>query len=688
MLNLLFQQTVGMPVTDPVVVFAIVLFVIFLAPILFQRIRMPGIIGMILAGAALGPHGFYVLERSAAIELFGTVGLLYIMFQAGLEIDLNEFRKNRDKGLAFGILSFAIPQIFGTLGALYLLGLNWPSAILLASMFASHTLVAYSIISGMDLVKNEAVTITLGGTLVVNILALLVLAIVVSSAQGELTPSFWYNLLASLAVFVYLVIWIGPRVVRWFFRNIETDGTRQYIFVLSFVFAASFGARIAGVEPIIGAFLAGLAINRLVPQSSPLMNRINFVGSALFIPFFLIHVGMLADFGIFFNGPAALIAVGLIVSLSLILKWLPAFLTARIFRYRPEERRVIFGLSVAQAASTLAAALVGYKLGLVNDNVLNGIIIMILVTCMVSALIVESAGRKLVVLEANRRPEVQKEQERILVPVANPDNIVPLIDLAVMITPPKSEQPVYPLAVVNDDEEAQGRILALQKELEKAVQHAAASDTALTPITRIDLHVGGGIVRAIKELMITKVIVGWHGAYNPKDFLFGTVLDYLLANCDREILVTRLLIPLNTVEKIFVIVPQNAELEKGFSRWIATLRILASQTTGKLFFAGPEPTIGRVVEFAKKEKPVVGVESRVFDDWDDILVLSREVTASTLFITIQAREKTVSHHPWMNRIPRYLSKHFRDVSFLLIYPEQNIYNPQDSGPMETPSTFK
>jgi len=669
----LFQQPVGMPVTDPVVVFAIVLFVIFLAPILSQRIKVPGIIGMILAGAALGPNGFYVLERSTAIELFGTVGLLYIMFQAGLEIDLNEFKKNREKGLVFGLLSFAIPQVLGTLGARYLLNLDWPSAILLASMFASHTLVAYSIISAMDLVKNEAVTITLGGTLVVNVLALLVLAVVASSAQGELTSSFWLNLLFSLAIFVYLVIWIGPKVVRWFFRNTETEGGPQYIFVLSFVFAASFGAKIASVEPIIGAFLAGLAINRLVPQTSPLMNRINFVGSALFIPFFLIHVGMLSDLGIFFKGAAALISVGIIVSLALVLKWLPAYLTARIFHYRPEERRVIFGLSVAQAASTLAAALVGYELGLVNDNVLNGVIIMILVTCMVSALVVESAGRKLVVLDVGSKPEEPEEQERILVPVSNPHNIMPLIDLAVMITPPKSEQPVFPLSVINDDDEAQARVLELRKELEKAVKYAAATDTLLKPITRIDLHVGGGIVRAIKELMITKVIVGWHGAYNPKDYLFGTVLDYLLANCSKEILVTRLLIPLNTLEKIFVVVPRNAELEKGFAHWITTLRVLASQTTGKLFLAGPAPTLERVAEFVKKEKPVVGIETRHFDDWDDILALSREVTDATLFIAIQAREKAVSHHPWMSRIPRYLSKHFKDVSFLLIYPEQHAH---------------
>ncbi|WP_282782677.1 cation:proton antiporter [Phaeodactylibacter xiamenensis] len=665
-----FTQYFHLPITDPVMVFAIVLFVIFLAPRLLQRFKVPGIIGMILSGALLGPNGFHVLEKSYAIELFGTVGLLYIMFQAGLEVDLNEFKKTRKKGMVFGLLSFAIPQVFGAIGVWYLLDLSWPSALLLASMFASHTLVAYSIVSRLDLVRNEVVTVTLGGTLVVNILALLVLAVIASSVEGDLGAGFWLGLLVSLSIFVYVVVEIGPRVVRWFFRNVESEGASQYIFVLSFVFAASFGAKLAGVEPIIGAFLAGLAINRLVPGTSPLMNRIDFVGSALFIPFFLIHVGMLSDFSIFLKGKTALIAVGVIAALSISLKWLPAYLTARIYGYRKEEQGVMFGLSVAQAASTLAAALVGYELGFINDDVLNGIIIMILVTCMVSSFVVESAGRKLAVLQADEVPEEELAEERLLVPVANPANIMPLVDLAVMITPPGSRQPVYPLSVINDDASASSRILETKKQLEKAVRYAAATDTLLEPITRIDVSPGSGIVRTIKEMMITRVIVGWHGDYHPKDHLFGTVLDYILLNCFREVLVTRLLIPLNTLEKIFVIVPENAELELHFPHWLKTLKTLANQTTGTLHFAGPADTIARITELAQHDKPVVEVHTQVFSDWEDILILGREVGPDDLFVIVQARERTISYQSWMKRLPRYLSRHFSEVSFLLIYPDQ------------------
>jgi Kef-type K+ transport system membrane component KefB len=319
---LLFEYV--FPVKDPVVVFTIVLLVLFLAPIVLQRLRIPGLIGIILAGTALGPTGFHVLERSFAIELFGTVGLLYIMFQAGLEIDLNDFKKNRNKSLTFGLLSFIIPQGLGTLGGIYLLNLSVPSAILLASMFASHTLIAFPIISRLDLMKNQAVTITLGGTLIVNILALLVLAAIAGGARGEADTEFWIRLLLSSAVFVFLVMWVGPRVIRWFFRNVESEGVSQYTFVLFFVFAASFGAKLAGIEAIIGAFLAGLALNRLIPPTSSLMNRIGFVGNTLFIPFFLINVGMLADLSILFRGKEALLIVGTVVGMVIFLKWLPA----------------------------------------------------------------------------------------------------------------------------------------------------------------------------------------------------------------------------------------------------------------------------------------------------------------------------------------------------------------------------
>jgi hypothetical protein len=364
--------------------------------------------------------------------------------------------------------------------------------------------------------------------------------------------------------------------------------------------------------------------------------------------------------------------VGVIVFLAIALKWAPAKLTTRIFRYRAEEGRLIFGLSVAQAASTLAAALVGYKIGLVDDNVLNGIIMMILATCMVSSFVVESSAKKLAVLETQKNPELPEAAERILVPIANPNSVGPLLDLAIMISPQKSMEPIYALSVINDDESAQEQILNMKKALEKVVKEAAATDTVLEPIARVDLNIGGGIVRAIKELMATKIIIGWHGRYNPKDYLFGTVLDYLLGNTGKTIMVTRLIYPLNVVKKIVVVAPKNAELENGFPTWVETLKILANQTCGALHFFGPEKTLKAIAELASQTKPTVDIHTKPFEDWDDFLILGREVSDSDLFVVIDAREGSVSHHPWLNKVPRYISKHFSKINFIVLYPEQKI----------------
>lgn len=669
---MLFLADFQFPIKDPVIVFAIVLLVLFLAPLVLQRLRIPGLVGIILAGTALGPTGFHILERSFAIELFGTVGLLYIMFQAGLEIDLNDFKKNRNKSLVFGLLSFIIPQGLGTLGGLYLLHLSLPSAILLASIFASHTLIAFPIISRLDLMKNQAVTITLGGTLVVNILALLVLAAIAGGARGEADTVFWMRLGAMSAGLFFLILWIGPRLIRWFFRNVESEGVSQYTFVLFFVFAASFGAKAIGIEAIIGAFLAGLALNRLVSPTSPLMNRIAFVGNTLFIPFFLINVGMLADLSILVKGKEALLSTGLIVGMVIILKWLPAKITQLLFKYRKEEGGVIFGLSVAQAASTLAAALVGYDLGLINDSVLNGIIMMILVTCILSSMVVERAGRQLAIHEKHKVPEPAALGDRILVPIANPDSMNPLIELAIMLKSPKSHEPIYPLSVIPDDEMARNRILALQKDLEKAIKLAAASDTALQPVTRVDLHSGGGIVRAAKELMANKIVIGWHGRYNPKDYLFGTVLDYLLEHASQMIWVTNLKYPLSTTRRLVAVVPENAELEPGFSDWLASIRTLATQAQGDVHFKGAEPALERIKDLLRKGKPAIQSSFEPITHWDDLQTICDRIDSNDLYIFISSRESTISYHPYMARIPHYLSRHFQGVNFIVLYPEQAI----------------
>ncbi len=549
---LLFELT--LPLKDPVQVFFVILVIVFLAPLVLNRLKIPSILGLILAGTLVGPHGLGMLESSQT-TLFGTVGLLYIMFTAGLEIDMNDFRKNRHKSIIFGLCTFMIPLTLGTVVCYYLLQYSFRSSFLLASMFSTHTLIAYPLASRLGIIKNEAVTVTVGGTIITDTLALLILAVITGSVKGSLNVAFWLRLVVSMSVFVAIVLWVFPMISRWFFRSVEREGVIQYIYVLLVVFAAAFLAEVAGLEPIIGAFLAGLALNRLIPHTSPLMNRVEFVGNALFIPFFLINVGMLVDLGVLLNGLEALIVASTLIVVALSSKWLAAFAMQKIQGYTVTQRNVIFGMSSAHAAATIAIILIAYNLQLLDENVLNGTILLILVTCLVSSFVTDRAGRKLAIQQSQQPPEHNTYQEKILVPVANPATLEPLIDLAMMLRRPQSEDPVYPLAVVQDDQKAQDNVLMNHKLFENAMKYASASDQALQPIYRVDMNASSGIVRAIKELMITKVVMGWNGKVTASQRIFGSVLDHVLENTEQMVLVTKLLHPINTFRHIVLIAP-------------------------------------------------------------------------------------------------------------------------------------
>jgi len=290
----------ALPLSNPVLKFLVILIIILFAPIILNRFKIPHILGLIIAGAVIGPNGFNLLLRDSSIILSGTAGLLYIMFLAGLEIDLAEFKKNSGKSLLFGMFTFLIPMALGTLTGLYVLEMTLMSSILLASMFASHTLIAYPILSKLGVTKNRAVNISVGGTMITDTLALLVLAVIVGMNAGVVDAAFWTRLSLSMVLFGLIVVFVFPVIARWFLKRFD-DSVSQYIFVLVMVFLGAVLAELAGIEAIVGAFLSGLALNRLIPSTSSLMNRIEFVGNAVFIPFFLIGVGMLVDFRAFFK---------------------------------------------------------------------------------------------------------------------------------------------------------------------------------------------------------------------------------------------------------------------------------------------------------------------------------------------------------------------------------------------------
>jgi Kef-type K+ transport system membrane component KefB/mannitol/fructose-specific phosphotransferase system IIA component (Ntr-type) len=657
----------SLPVTNPVMIFSIVLLIILILPILFQRIRIPGMVGLIVAGVIIGPHALGILERDATIELLGTVGLLYIMFIAGLEVDMNEFKKYRNRSIGFGTLTFILPQGIGTLMGYYILGFPWTSAILIGAVFASHTLLAYPIISRMGLAKIPSVTTAVGATIITDTAALLVLAVVVRSTEGELGPMFWVQMSVLLTFFVVGILWGVPRLGQWFFTKVSSNGIAEFVFVLAVVFVSAVVAEFIGVEAIIGAFLAGLALNRLVPEHSTLMNRTQFVGDALFIPFFLISVGMLVDVRILVAGVDAwIVAIAMLTTVT-ITKWMASMATIPLFKHTKDEAWTVFGLTIPQAAATLATVIIGYNVGLFDDAVLNGTILMILVTCMVGPYVAERWGRKVALQRENEPYERSSAPQRILVPLANPSTAQHLMDLALMIRQTTSEQPIHPLIVVQNTTDPEAGVARGEKLLGQITVHATAANVPVNPMVRLDPNIAHGIYRAIQERIISTVIIGWNGESSGREIVFGSVLDQLLIDSKELVLVSKLERPSNTLDRILLAVPPYAHREPGFAEVVATIKTLASQTGASivLFHVSDQSDMVDALTRAKPEVPIASVP---LEDWAGLVsALDEEVASDDLLFVMSSRQGTISWRPALNRLPRVLARRFPQNSLVVSY---------------------
>ncbi len=668
MLPFIFDMS--LPFKDAVFVFALLLLVILVMPILLKKIRIPGIVGLILAGVAIGPKGFYLIELDAAIKMLSTIGLLYIMFLAGLEIDFRDFQRNRNKSIVFGFLTFSIPLSIGTLTALYVLDFSFISSFLLASMFATHTLISYPIVSRLGVTKNEAVTITVGGTIITDTAALLLLSFITANAKGGSWEDILMTMGISFTLFLIVVMVIFPRIAHWFFKNVEAEGASQYIFALLIVFASAVVAELAHIEPIIGAFMAGLSLNRLIPHASGLMNRINFTGNALFIPLFLVSVGMRVDLRVLFADLNSWKVALTIIIVAYVSKWIAAFITQKIFGYSKIERQIILGLGSAHAAATLAIVLIGFDLKLFDDSVLNGTILMILVSCLASTFITEIAAKKLVIKELEKSAKDTEGVERILVPVANPANFETLIDLAIMVKNPQSHEPIFPLSVVNDDAESRKRILLNDKLFENAISHARAAEVDVEVISRVDINVAGGIIRAVKDLAISDIIIGWNGKPSAVDIFFGTIMSHVLEKTAQAVLVSKINQPVNTFRRLVVVVPPQAELETGFSHWITIIERFVAQLGAKLTFYSVESSPDALKERLNKHRSLLQSEFLTLPHWENINDIEKILRGEDLLIVVSARAHTLSYSKVMERLPRVLSQGFESHSFLILFPEQ------------------
>lgn len=667
-----------LPLKNPVLVFSLILFIILLSPILLRKLNIPGIIGLIISGVVIGPFGLNILEKNAAIELFSTIGLLYIMFIAGLELDMNQFKSNKNKSLLFGFFTFFFPLSIGFPVCYYFLKLDFNASLLTASMFATHTLVAYPIVSKLGISKNEAVAITVGGTILTDTAVLIILAVIVGNSQGNISADFWIRLIISLSIFSAIMFLIIPRIAKWFFQKLESEKHSHYIFVLSIVFLAAFLAEVAGVEPIIGAFVAGLALNKLIPHSSALMNRIEFIGNSLFIPFFLISVGMLVDIRVILSGPTALIVAGTLSLVALFGKWFAAFFSQLVFKYSSAQRQLIFGLSSAHAAATLAVILVGYKAEILDENILNGTIVLILITCIVATFATEKAAKKVIIESDDDQTELLKtnyyNNEHILLPIANVDSIEKLVEFSIFIKNKKSPNPVSILSVVSNNDEAEVNIIKARNKLEEFVKQGSASETRVSVITTIDHNPASGIARISREIMANIIVLGWPKSAGFIDKIIGEKVDTILNNTDKTTFICHLEKPLVLHKRIIIAAPPLTEFENGFEHWLTKMAKLAQELSIPIVLYCVDETKISVQKVFKKSKLSAAITFIHFDDWDDFLILSRNIKENDFFVLVSARKGATSYLPSLENLPTKLEKHFSDNSVLLVYPQQFYQN--------------
>jgi len=689
----IFETT--LPLTNPVLKFLVILIIILAAPILLNKLKIPHILGLIIAGAVIGPNGFNLLLRDSSIILSGTAGLLYIMFLAGLEINMAEFKKNSARSLLFGIYTFIIPMIIGILSSYYILNLSMLSSVLVASMYASHTLIVYPILSKLGVTKNRAVNIAVGGTMITDTLALLVLAVIVGMAHGEVNPAFWTKLSISILVFGLIVMFLFPIIGRWFLKRYE-DNVSQYIFVLVMVFLGAVLAEAAGIEAIIGAFLSGLALNRLIPSTSSLMNRIEFVGNAVFIPFFLIGVGMLVDYRAFFKDIETIKVAAVMTIVATSAKFIAAWLTQKSFKFSIDERRLIFGLSNAQAAATLAAVLVGYNviigetangepIRLLSESILNGTIIMILITCTIASFVAQKGGKNISLQESSTiESEDTEHSEKILIPISNPETIDELINLSSILKSKGNQKGLFALNVVNNDSSESNN--QAKKVLDKAVFTASANDIQLNKLLRYDINPTNGIIGVIKEQNISDLVLGLHVKKGISESFLGKLTEGILTKCNTTTFVYKPIQPISTIKRHVVIVPQNAEKEIGFPFWLSKIWNISKNTGAKIVFYAYETTLSYIKKIHLRHP--IEADFKIFDDWNDFLIISRDIRTDDNLLIVLSRANKLSYHVNMSNIPTYLNKYFQGNSFILIYPMQQGVVDNEEIDLNNPSLIE
>jgi len=654
--------------SEPVLTFGLLLFIILIVPILFQKMRLPGIVGLLLAGTIVGPKGLGFIEAAGVIDVLGIVGLLYLMFLAGLEINLSQFKKERKNTLVFGALTFLIPQISGTFVFIWL-GYSIPASILIASMFASHTLVAYPIITRLGLTKEKSVSTAVGGTIITDTIALLVLAVVARSVDGELNTLFWVTLIGLFSLYLVFMFFMLPKISYKFFKNMGEKGRFTYVYVIGVMLISSWLAQIIGIEAIVGAFLAGLALNPLLSNKGPLKNRVEFFGDAFFIPLFLIYVGMQVDTQALVSDLDVWVIMGAMTIVVIVTKWLAAFSSSKLLGFSNDQAWVIFGLTNSQAAATLAAVFVGMEVGLIGEEILNGAIMMILATCIIGPLIVEKYGMKLADDLTVEMVGEDKVRQRILVPLANPVTSAKLIEFASNLkADPRS--PIFPLAVINTYKDGDAQRVRAQKTLEIAKGHIHAVNSEANPIVETNLNIAEGIRNAAHNHAFTDIVIGWNGVISTPIRIFGSILDQVLMTTKQQTYICKLEQSISTFRKLVIVLHPQSYTGRNFISMLESLFKLAENLNTQIeiiYFEQDEGKLNRDLYLtnSEQEKTLRSVETS--DKIIDIVV--NELSEPDLVIIVNNRSSKSSWNQMSVVLPRVMSTQKPSMSFVSVFPQ-------------------
>ena len=673
------------PITSPTLIFFVVLLIILLAPIIMGKLRIPHIVGMVLAGVLVGEHGLNILSRDSSFELFGKVGLLYIMFLAGLEMDLESVKKNSKRFLLFGLLTCFVPLILTYVMSRWLLDYSHTASFLLGCIMASNTLIAYPIISRYGLQRNSSVMLSVGSSMLSLFLALMMLAALSAAYDEETGFGFWLLFVVKFTLFCIGCVWVIPHIARYFLRR-YSDAVMQFIFVLSMMFLSAAMSEAIGVEGIVGAFIAGLILNRYIPHVSPLMNRIEFTGNAIFIPYFLIGVGMLINVGTLFEGWRMLWVVALIAFFGTFGKALAAYLSSILFRLSKAEGHMMFGLTCAHAAGAIAMVMVGMRLEvspgvfLVNNEMLNGVVIMILITCIISTMMTAKAAQEIVLKgeQHSIRGEKLANDEKILLCVKYPEIAPQLLELAIMMRNQKLNRGLIALNVVYDDNNAATHREQGLQLLERLQQRASAADIQMQTQVRLSSNIANGIKHAFREFACSEIIMGMHVHTDVNPKFWGEFLQSLYNGLNRQIVLTRFVQPLNTLRRIQVVVPSRAEFEPGFHRWLERLARMAGNLDCRIQFHGRNESLELIREYINNHHPSVRAEYTFMAHWNELPRLAENIREDHMFVVITARKGTISYKTALERLPKELMQHFAGKNLMILFPDQHGTQKEES----------